>query len=150
MCSWFSLSLGCDEVKSLLPACAETGIGELETAAVAVAFDVWREHLSSVEVVAYIDNEGARFSLVKGVSRSWSITRICHAFATVCEQHLILPWCARVPSCSNIADARAGKTDSHVARGATAWCGNRACCVFPYVTECFHSYLTFVTLEWGW
>ena len=64
VCSWFSLSLGCDEVKSLLPACAETGIGELETAAVAVAFDVWREHLSSAEVVAYIDNEGARFSLV--------------------------------------------------------------------------------------
>ena len=83
---------------------ADTGIGELETVAVVLAFMLWEHKLSSTECVAYLDNEGARFALVKGYSASWAIARICHIFATTCEQHTVLPWCARVSSCSNIAD----------------------------------------------
>ena len=102
--SWFSLPLCADDIRPLLPMAADTGIGELETVAVVLAFMLWEHKLSSTECVAYLDNEGARFALVKGYSASWAITRICHIFATTCEQHTVLPWCARVPSCSNIAD----------------------------------------------
>ena len=69
-----------------------------------LAFQLWSGKLSSVECVAYLDNEGARYSLIKGYSASWAITRICHLFAKTCEMNTSLPWCARVPSCSNIAD----------------------------------------------
>ncbi|CAE7304323.1 unnamed protein product [Symbiodinium sp. CCMP2592] len=101
---WFSLLLKSTDIRPLLPLKAETGIGELEAIAVVLAFQLWEEHLKSTECVAYLDNEGARSSLIKGCSSSWSITRICHIFAKTCESHTVLPWLARVPSCSNVAD----------------------------------------------
>ncbi|CAE7654078.1 unnamed protein product [Symbiodinium sp. CCMP2592] len=101
---WFSLLLKSTDIRPLLPLKAETGIGELEAIAVVLAFQFWEEHLESTECVAYLDNEGARSSLIKGCSSSWSITRICHIFAKTCESHTVLPWLARVPSCSNVAD----------------------------------------------
>ncbi|CAE7298793.1 unnamed protein product [Symbiodinium sp. CCMP2592] len=101
---WFSLLLESTDIRPLLPLKAETGIGELEAIAVVLAFQLWEEHLKSTECVAYLDNEGARCSLIKGCSSSWSITRICHIFAKTCESHTVLPWLARVPSCSNVAD----------------------------------------------
>jgi len=104
VCSWFSLLLESKDVRPLLPLLAVTGIGELETAAVVLAVQLWQERLMSSEWVAYLDNEGARFSLVKGASASWAITRIAHVFATTCEALTTLPWLARVPSCSNLAD----------------------------------------------
>ncbi|CAE7225449.1 RE2 [Symbiodinium sp. CCMP2592] len=84
---WFSLLLECADIRPLLPLKAETGIGELEAIAVVLAFQLWEEHLKSTECVAYLDNEGARCSLIKGCSSSWSITRICHIFAKTCESH---------------------------------------------------------------
>ena len=102
--SWFALPLREEEIRPLLPLSAVPGIGELETIAVVLAFQLWSGELSSVECVAYLDNEGARYSLIKGYSASWAITRICHLFAKTCEMNTSLPWCARVPSCSNIAD----------------------------------------------
>ncbi|CAE6929570.1 unnamed protein product [Symbiodinium sp. CCMP2592] len=95
---WFSLLLESADIRPLLPLKAETGIGELEAIAVVLAFQLWEEHLKSTECVAYLDNEGARCSLIKGCSSSWSITRICHIFAKTCESHTVLPWLARVPS----------------------------------------------------
>ena len=102
--SWFSLPLGEPDIKPLLPNKAETGIGELEAIAVVLALQLWSVHLASCECVLYMDNEGARFSLIKGCSAAWSVTKICHVFAVLCEENTTLPWCARVPSCSNVAD----------------------------------------------
>lgn len=104
MKSWFSLPLGEPDIKPLLPNKAETGIGELEAFAVVLALQLWSVHLASCECVLYMDNEGARFSLIKGCSAAWSVTKICHVFAVLCEENTTLPWCARVPSCSNVAD----------------------------------------------
>ena len=104
VCSWFSLLLESNDVRPLLPLTAETGIGELETAAVVLAVQLWQEHLESAECIAYLDNEGARLSLIRGTSASWAITRIAHVFATTCDALTALPWLARVPSCSNLAD----------------------------------------------
>ena len=52
----------------------------------------------------YIDNEGAKFSLIRGYSDSRSITAICALTAVALDRHVILPWYSRVPSCSNLAD----------------------------------------------
>ena len=109
---WFSLPLGEADVRPLLPLKAETGIGELEAVAVVLALQLWVEHLVSSECVIYLDNEGARFSLIKGYSAAWSITKICHAFAVLCEENTILPWCARVPSRSKLADHPSRCNDS--------------------------------------
>ncbi|CAE6963869.1 unnamed protein product [Symbiodinium sp. CCMP2592] len=93
--SWFGLPLCEGDIRPLLPVDASTGIGELETVAVVVAFMLWSQRLSSAECIAYLDNEEARFALIKGYSASWAITRICHIFVKTCEQHTLLPWCAR-------------------------------------------------------
>ncbi|CAE7203407.1 unnamed protein product [Symbiodinium sp. CCMP2592] len=103
--SWFGLPLSESDIRPLIPVDAITGIGELETVAVVVAFMLWSQHLASSDCMAYLDNEGARFALIKGYSASWAVTRVCHIFARTCEQSTLLPWCARVPSSSNIADA---------------------------------------------
>ena len=104
VCSWFSLMLCEADVLPLLPREAATGIGELETLAVLLGFRFWCKHLKGAECVAYIDNEGARYALMKGCSRSMQITRLCHLFATACEADTTITWFARVPSASNIAD----------------------------------------------
>ena len=103
--SWFSLPLGASEIAPLLPLHSVNAIGELETIAVALALQLWCNNLASCCLVSYIDNEGAKFSLVKGCSRSPVLARICHWVATLCEKRTILPWFSRVPSPSNIADA---------------------------------------------
>ena len=103
--SWFSLPLGASEIAPLLPLRSVNAIGELETIAVALALQLWCNNLASCCLVSYIDNEGAKFSLVKGCSRSPVLARICHWVATLCEKRTILPWFSRVPSPSNIADA---------------------------------------------
>lgn len=82
----------------------ETIIGELETLAVAMAVLLWGDRLFSSQLVVYIDNEGAKFSLIRGYSASKAISAICALTATALDKHVILPWYSRVPSVSNLAD----------------------------------------------
>ena len=69
-----------------------------------MAYDVWADRLRKTESVSYIDNEGARFSLIKGYCDSIAITRVGHHAAELFERGNMLVWHARVPSASNIAD----------------------------------------------
>ena len=52
----------------------------------------------------YIDNEGAKFALIRGYSEARAITSICVLTATALDKSMMLPWYSRVPSSSNIAD----------------------------------------------
>ena len=53
----------------------------------------------------YVDNEGAKFSLMKGSSENHAVDVMAQIFAEV-ETHVkTLCWLARVSSFSNIADA---------------------------------------------
>ncbi|CAE7626849.1 unnamed protein product [Symbiodinium sp. CCMP2592] len=81
------------DIRPLVPVDAITGIGELETVAVVVAFMLWSQHLASSECMAYLDNEGARFALIKGYSASSAVTRVCHVFAKACEQNTLVCAC---------------------------------------------------------
>ena len=79
-------------------------IGELETLAVAMSLLLWADHLDSTQLMVYIDNEGSKFSLIKGYSVSRAITAICALAATTLDEHYVLPWFGRIPSPSNLAD----------------------------------------------
>ena len=50
----------------------ETVIGELETVAVVLAMLVWGTITASSRLMIFIDNEGARYFLFKGYSKSLS------------------------------------------------------------------------------
>ena len=82
----------------------QTAIGELETLVVSMSLMVWCQLLKSAALMVYIDNEGSKFSLIKGYSSSPSITAICALAATYLDSYCILPWFSRVPSSSNLAD----------------------------------------------
>ena len=102
--SWFGIHVSIEQLSALLMDGKETVIGELETLAVAMALLLWADRLCSTQLLVYIDNEGSRYSLIKGYSVSRSITSICALAATTLDAHYILPWFGRIPSISNLAD----------------------------------------------
>ena len=64
--SWFFLLVNSEDLSSLETGSNETVIGELETLIVALALQVWVSLLASRHMVFFIDNEGAKFSLIRG------------------------------------------------------------------------------------
>ena len=101
---WFGMWAEVSELEHFLKDGKQTAIGELETLVVAMSLFVWHQRLKSNQLVVYIDNEGSKFSLIKGYSNAASITSICALVATYLDAHCILPWFSRVPSSSNLAD----------------------------------------------
>jgi len=101
---WFGIQLTLEQLSTLMKDGRETIIGELETLAVSLALMLWAKHLDSTQLLVYVDNEGARYSLIKGYSVSRSITAICALAATSLDAHYVLPWFGRIPSASNLAD----------------------------------------------
>ncbi len=55
-------------------------------------------------VLFFIDNDSARFALIKQASPSVKSRELLWACSTVEARVLCLPWYARVPSASNIGD----------------------------------------------
>ena len=53
----------------------------------------------------WVDNEAARHCLIKGVSGSKSMQRLCRSFYDLEALHPTFSWVERVPSYSNPADA---------------------------------------------
>ena len=105
MCvSWFSLMVDGDDLSFLETGCNETVIGELETLIVTLALQVWVSFLASRHMVFFIDNEGAKFSLIRGYSSSRAITCICDLTSQLIDDYVIIPSFTRVASPSNIAD----------------------------------------------
>ena len=102
--SWYSFSLDGDLLLPLLSKGGETIIGELETVAVAMAINLWSRTLHSQHVVFFIDNDGAKYALIRGYSKSNMITQLCDFGSEILDDVVILPWFTRIPSASNIAD----------------------------------------------
>ena len=80
-------------------------IGQAELAPVLVAKTLWAPDLLDVALLAFVDNEAAKLSLVSGVSPTPASEAILCASA-LCDAHLgTHQWVSRVPSASNPADA---------------------------------------------
>ena len=73
--------------------------------AVVLALRIWSADLAGKHLISFIDNEGSKFSLVKGYSESPSITFLCGLADATFDDNRIMAWFSRVPSSSNIADA---------------------------------------------
>ena len=102
--SWFGLVVDTRSLALFLDGGRQNIIGELETLTVAMSLLLWGDIVSSSQLMIYIDNEGAKFSLIRGYSDSLAITSICALTATALDKFFILPWFSRVPSSSNLAD----------------------------------------------
>jgi len=101
---WFGIQLSLKSLCSLLGNDRQTVMGELETLSVAVSLMLWGPSVVSSKLLIYIDNEGSRFSLIKGYSTAPAITRICALASNALDSYCIMPWYSRVPSLSNLAD----------------------------------------------
>ena len=100
--SWYSIWLDLQRLSPFLTEGREQIIGELETLAVAVPIFLWPEKISWMRVMIYTDNEGAKYALIRGYSRSRPITTICAFTATCLDMYCIVPWFSRVPSASKL------------------------------------------------
>ena len=101
---WFGIQLTLSSLSVVLADGKQTVIGELETLSVAVALMLWGRVLSSPKLLIFIDNEGARFSLIKGYSKAATITHMCALASNSLDSYCVMPWYSRVPSLSNLAD----------------------------------------------
>eukprot|EP00438_Fugacium_kawagutii_P013641 Skav213114 [mRNA] locus=scaffold107:35844:36218:+ [translate_table: standard] len=82
----------------------EQAICELETFAVLVAYHLWAEKLKSKHVVFFLDNEGARYIILKGDAKNKALASISAEISKREEKASVLPWYSRVPAEANIAD----------------------------------------------
>ena len=101
---WFGLQISAETVKQFVDDQQQVAIGELETLAVLLAVKLWNMKITSAKTIFFIDNEGAKFSLIKGYSSSKNISHLCSLITSALDAAMILPWFSRVPSPSNIAD----------------------------------------------
>ena len=79
-------------------------IHELETLAIFVGLEVWRELLTSRRVVVFTDSEATRGSLLRGWSRNDGADLVLEDIFEFEEAQSIALWFERVPSQSNPAD----------------------------------------------
>ena len=79
-------------------------IGQAELYPVWVARQHWRHELLGRRVVVYIDNDSARYGLVRADSPVPASREIIDAIVAVDREFPCVPWYARCPGPSNIAD----------------------------------------------
>ena len=82
-----------------------------EAFAALLARHMFRDCIKQRRVLFFIDNEGARYSLIRGASNTLALLQIVQLFLACSEYDHALHWIERVPSSSNIADLPSrGKT----------------------------------------
>jgi hypothetical protein len=79
-------------------------VGQAELLPVLLAKTTWCDYITGLPVIYFIDNNSARFSLITGASPVLQSLRIIHEGWLLDAASLSLPWYARVPSVSNVAD----------------------------------------------
>ncbi len=102
--SWFGMQLSADQCELFGAKKKGTIIYELEMLAACLSMELWKDSLVDSFPVLYVDNDGVRQALVRGVA-SGTVAN------TVLQRHLRFEvnnstsvWFARVPSEANIAD----------------------------------------------
>ena len=102
---FFSCELTSDQRNLLGEQNKKQIIFEAETLCAILAYALWSECLKDRMGFLYVDNEGTKFSLMKGMSENATVDAMAQVFAEI-ETHVrTLCWISRVSSFSNIADA---------------------------------------------
>ena len=112
--SWFGGAVEPSVCRLLMSEGQEHAIGELETFAVLIAFNLWSKHLASKHVILFLDNEGCRHLILRGFSGNKNISKLVHKIAKEEERISCFPWYARVPSEANIADSPSREKKHHL------------------------------------
>ena len=107
--SWFGIHVEAERFARWFEHGRQNLIGEFETLVVDIALRLWGRLIASSQLMVYIDNEGAKFALIRGYSDSPAISSICQLVALHLDEFYILPWYSRVPSVSNLADCPSRK-----------------------------------------
>jgi hypothetical protein len=117
---FYSVSVG-TEIRTLLgEGVKKQIIFEVETLAALLAALLWRTFCGNKRVVLFVDNEGTKFALLKGLSDNLCVDAMAEKFACLESELHTLIWIARVPSKSNVADPPSrGITDIPVLANAT-------------------------------
>jgi hypothetical protein len=102
--AWFGEEVSPSVCKKLKAEGQSQIIGELEALAVLVALKTWADKICSKHLVAFIDNEGSKFSILKGYSRNPALSKIVSAIASAEEAATCFCWYSRIPSECNPAD----------------------------------------------
>ena len=102
--AWFERRLSSRDVSYFMREGQENAIAELETLAVLVSVFLWKSFLLSQHIIFGLDNDVARFALMKRYSKSQGVSGLVRLLAVQCEELTILPWFLRVASASNLSD----------------------------------------------
>ncbi len=102
--SWFGQKVSTTFCSSFMAEDQEQAIGELESFAVLVGLNLWKKQLSAKHLICFVDNEGARYFILKGYSGNPTISKIAHNIALLEERYFILPWYSRISTECNIAE----------------------------------------------
>ena len=81
-----------------------TAIQEIEAVGPVLALSTWPELLTDCTWLHFIDNESAKFSLIKGSSKAVYTNEIVHATWDLCRARRVYPWWERVASADNPVD----------------------------------------------
>ena len=79
-------------------------IGQAELYPASCARRLWREKIEGRDVIHFVDNDSARFALIKSSSPCLENAWLVQSFWTDESETNCRSWIARVPSRSNIAD----------------------------------------------
>ena len=79
-------------------------IFEAETLSAVVAFVLWKQRFANKRCILFVDNEGTKFSLLRGSSDNSTVDLLAGLFAEHETSVHTITWFARVPSKSNFAD----------------------------------------------
>lgn len=89
-------------------------IFEAEVLAAVVATVLWKSVLKDVRTLLFVDNEGAKFALLKGYNDNSVVDRLAEVFVECESETHIYLWISRVPSASNVADEPSRGIVSHL------------------------------------
>ena len=93
-----------DSVMDQLLQFSRNPIFELELLPILVALLLWKEHLAHAQTVFYLENDGARYCLIKARADTHWGENIIHAFLKLELTLQLKVWFGRVPTSANIAD----------------------------------------------
>jgi len=79
-------------------------VGQSELLPCHAARTIWKERLQNRRIVLYVDNEAARFGLIKGTRPTLDSAWIINEYWTAEAENETTTWVDRVPSASNCAD----------------------------------------------
>ena len=102
--AFFSFSLDDDHMGIIGADTKKTIIFEAELLALVVAFSVWRDYLTAMSVICFVDNNSARDVAISGNGRNFTANSLIDFLLKLEMATCTTPWYTRIPTPSNIAD----------------------------------------------